>query len=102
MGTHPVLTLGAFVRRDAYHYYPSSNPFADLAPDLQSQTVGQDRTLTNTGIRSNVSYVKGIHNLKAGVTYTQTFLTERDQLGVVDPTYLASLTAANGNACVDA
>ena len=25
-----VLTLGAFVRRDQYNYYPSGNPFADL------------------------------------------------------------------------
>jgi hypothetical protein len=97
-----VFTLGAFVRRDAYHYYPSSNPFADLAPDLQAQTVGQDRTLANAGIRSNVSYVKGIHNLKAGVTYQQTFLNENDRLGVVDPTYLDSLTDANGDSCVDA
>ncbi len=29
-----VLTLGGFVRRDAYNYYPSANPFADLgAPE---------------------------------------------------------------------
>ena len=25
-----VFTLGAFVRRDHYNYYPSANPFADL------------------------------------------------------------------------
>jgi hypothetical protein len=96
-----VLTLGAFVRRDQYNYYPSGNPFADLAPDLQSQTVGQDRTLTNAGIRSYISYVKGIHNVKAGVTYQQTFLDENDKIGVVDPTFLASLSDANGNSCVD-
>ncbi|HEX3351301.1 MAG TPA: TonB-dependent receptor [Terriglobales bacterium] len=82
-----VFTLGAFIRRDQYNYYPSANPFADLAPDLQAQTVGQDRTLTNAGIRSNVSYAKGMHNIKAGVTYQQTFLDENDQLGLVDPTF---------------
>jgi hypothetical protein len=82
-----VLTVGAFVRRDQYNYYPSKNPFADLAPDLQSQTVGQDRTLTNAGLRSNVSYVKGIHNVKVGVTYEQTFLNENDHVGIVDPTF---------------
>ena len=97
-----VFTLGAFVRRDQYNYYPSGNPFADLAPDLQSQTVGQDRSLTNAGIRSNISYVKGIHNVKAGLTYQQTFLNENDTIGVVDPTFLASLSDANGNSCVDA
>jgi len=82
-----VLTLGAFVRRDQFNYYPSSNPFADLGPtNLQRETVTQDRTLTNAGLRSYVSYVKGIHNVKAGVTYQQTFLTENDHLGIVDPT----------------
>ena len=45
-------------------------------PSLQSETVGQNRTLTNAGLRSDVSYVKGIHNVKVGVTYEQTFLTK--------------------------
>jgi hypothetical protein len=81
-----VFTLGGFVRRDEYNYYPSDNPFSDLAPSLQSQTVGQDRTLTNAGVRSNLSYAKGIHNIKAGVVYQQTFLTENDSVGIVDPT----------------
>jgi hypothetical protein len=87
VSNNAVFTLGAFVRRDQYNYYPSNNPFADLAPDLQSQTVGQDRTLTNAGIRSNISYVKGIHNIKAGATYQQTFLDENNKLGIVDPTF---------------
>jgi hypothetical protein len=83
-----VFTLGAFVRHDDYHYYPSADPFADLGPpSLQRQSVGQHRTLTNAGIRSDISYVKGIHNIKAGVTYEQTFLNEDDSLGIVDPTY---------------
>ncbi len=102
LNNNAVFTLGAFVRRDQYNYYPSANPFSDLAPSLQSQTVGQNRTLTNAGLRSNVSYVKGIHNLKVGATYSQTFLNENDKVGVVDPTFLASLTDVNGAACVDA
>ncbi|MGH9499721.1 MAG: carboxypeptidase regulatory-like domain-containing protein [Terriglobales bacterium] len=97
-----VFTLGAFVRRDQYNYYPSADPFADFAPDLQSQTVGQNRTLTNAGLRSSLSYVKGIHNVKAGITYEQTFLNENDKLGIVDPGFLGSLTDANGNSCLDA
>ncbi|HEY1678601.1 MAG TPA: TonB-dependent receptor [Candidatus Sulfotelmatobacter sp.] len=95
-----VFTLGAFVRRDAYNYYPSANPFADLGPPgVQSETVGQDRTLANTGLRSSVSYVKGIHNIKVGAVYEQTFLTENDNVGIVDPTYLPSLTDTNGLPC---
>jgi len=33
--------------------------------------------------------VKGIHQIKAGATYTQTFLNEDDSVGIVDPTYNA-------------
>lgn len=92
-----VFTLGAFVRRDAYNYYPSANPFADLgAPGLQSETVSQNRTLLNAGLRSDVSYVKGIHNLKVGATYEQTFLDEKDPFGIVDPTLNAPCVDANG------
>jgi hypothetical protein len=82
-----VFTLGAYIRRDQFNYYPSSDPFADLGPiNLQRETVSQDRTLTNAGLRSDLSYVKGIHNLKIGATYQQTFLDEGDKLGIVDPT----------------
>jgi hypothetical protein len=84
-----VFTLRAFVRKDQYNYYPSADPFADFSPDLQAQTIIQDRKLTNAGVRGDISYVKGIHNIKAGVTYQQTFLTENDQLGTVDPGFLA-------------
>ncbi len=98
IGSTAVFTFGAFVRRDTYNYYPSANPFADLAPDLQSETVGQDRTLTNTGLRSDISYVKGMHNLKVGATYEQTFLTENDRLGIVDPTLNPVCFNADGSA----
>lgn len=81
-----VLTFGGFVRQDQYNYYPSTDPLADLAPDLQAESFGQHRKLTNAGLRSDISYVKGMHNLKVGAAYEQTFLTENDQLGIVDPT----------------
>jgi hypothetical protein len=97
-----VFTLGAFVRRDQYNYYPSGNPFADLGPtNLQRETVGQNRKLTNAGLRSDLSYVKGIHNVKAGVVYQQTFLDEQDSLGIVDPTLLPSFGCPNGNPAPD-
>ena len=51
--------------------------------------MGQNRTLTNAGLRSDLSYVKGINQIKAGVTYQQTFLNEDDTIGIVDPTYNA-------------
>jgi hypothetical protein len=102
ISSNAVFTIGAFVRRDAYDYYPSANPFADLGPfSLQRETVAQNRTLTNAGAHSEVSYVRGIHNIKAGIVYEQTFLTENDSLGIVDPTFnapcLTLSTAANPN-----
>jgi carboxypeptidase family protein/TonB-dependent receptor-like protein len=89
-GSSAVLTFGGFVRRDHYNYYPSADPFADFSPDLQSVSIQQDRTLLNPGVRASISYVKGIHNFKAGVLYEQTILTEDEHLGVVDPGYVSS------------
>jgi hypothetical protein len=109
IGTTAVFTFGGFVRKDQFNYYPSSDPFNDLSPDLQAQTFSQDRKLTNVGLRSDVSYVKGIHNIKAGITVEHTFLTENDKIGIVDPTFLSAfnLLDASGNAipgttCLDA
>jgi hypothetical protein len=94
LGNTAVFTLGAFVRRDQFNYYPSANPFADLGPiNLQRETVAQNRTLTNAGLRSDISYVKGINNLKVGAVYEQTFLDEHDPLGIVDPTLNAPCVA---------
>jgi len=93
-GSASVLTLGGFVRRDHYNYYPSGDPFADFSPDLQSSTISQDRTLLNAGARASLSYVKGIHNFKGGVVFEHTFLNEDDHLGVVDPGYVATIGPA--------
>jgi hypothetical protein len=98
-GTSTLLTTGVFWRHDQYNYYPSGNPFNDFSPLLQSETIAQDRTLGNLGFRSDLSYVKGRHNIKAGVTVQHTFLTEKDSLGIVDPTFIPSLTDANGSPC---
>jgi carboxypeptidase family protein/TonB-dependent receptor-like protein len=79
-----VFTLGAFVRHDQYNYYPSRNPFADFGL-LQQETFSQLRTLTNAGLRSDFSYTKNGHNVKVGATYQHFFLSEHDNLGIVDP-----------------
>ncbi len=98
MGPNAVFTLGAYVRQDQYNYYPSNDPFADLGP-INSETISQSRSLTNSGVRSDYSWVKGIHNVKAGVTYQQTFLNENDAFGIIDPTVLPSTLDAAGNPC---
>jgi hypothetical protein len=85
-----VLTTNYFFRRDSFNYYPSKNPFADLgAPDLQQESIAQQRSLANTGMVSDVTYTHGVHNVKAGVSYEQTFLDENFQLGIVAPTLVA-------------
>jgi hypothetical protein len=86
LNNNTVFTFGGWMRRDGYNYYPSSDPFADLQPDLQRQTIGQTRYLTNAGARAEIAYVKGINNIKAGAVFQHTFLTENDSFGVVDPT----------------
>jgi Carboxypeptidase regulatory-like domain len=99
IGGRAVWTIGAFVRQDQFQYYPTANPFADLTPNLQSDSIAQSRRLTNAGLRTDISYASGIHNVKAGITYEHTFLTEKDSFGIVDPNLLSSLTGANGNPC---
>src|ERR1035437_7222436 len=98
IGNNTVFNLGAFVRRDDYHYYPSGNPLADLGPaNLQTSSIEQYRTLTNAAVHSDVSYAKGIHTAKAGAQYGQTFLRENDSLGVVDATYNSPCLDVSGN-----
>ena len=83
--------MGAFVRRDNYNYYPSNNPLADLGPpNLQTASIAQNRTLTNAAVHSDFSYSKGIHTIKIGAQYGQTFLNENDSLGIVQSTYAFS------------
>jgi hypothetical protein len=98
MGSNAVLTLGGWVRRDQYNYYPSPDPFDDLGP-LQDETVSQTRYLTNTGFRGAVSYVKGIHNLKIGFTAEHTYLNESDSFGIVNPGLLPGCPAALAASC---
>jgi hypothetical protein len=97
INSRTVLTLGAFVRRDQYNYYPSADPFADESPDLQQETVSQNRTLTNAGFRAVLSYVKGINNVKAGFTFENTALSENDKFGIVDPSVNAVCLNADGS-----
>jgi hypothetical protein len=93
LNTSTVLTIGAWVRHDEYNYYPSPDLFSDLGP-LQDETFSQFRTLTNAGLRADVTYVKGIHNIKLGGTFQHTFLTENDTFGIVNPGLLAGCTSA--------
>ena len=95
-GSSAIYTLGGFVRQDQFNYYPSPDPFADFGP-IQSATLSQSRRLTNWGIRTSGSYVKGINNIQAGLVYEQTGLSENDGFGIVDPGLLGSLGCLDGS-----
>jgi hypothetical protein len=103
IGSDAVFTLAGFVREDQYNYYPSGNPFNDFSPDLQAESFGQSRSLKNVGAHADVSYVKGIHNFKAGALLEHWFLTEDDILAIVDPGFLAGLGCPNAtiSACTN-
>jgi hypothetical protein len=96
IGNNSVFNFGPYFRKDFYNYYPSNNPLADLGP-IQTQSISQDRTLFNMGVRSDYSYVKGIHNIKMGATYQQTLLREHDNLGVVSSTFNSPCVDVNGS-----
>ncbi len=97
LSSSTVLTFGGFARQDQYNYYPSNDPFADFVPDLQTSSIGQNRRLTNLGSKATVSYVKGPHNIKAGVQYEDTILTEKDTFGIVDPMFNSVCLNAQGS-----
>jgi hypothetical protein len=96
MSPTSVWNFGAYLRKDNYHYYGSRDPLADLGP-VQQQSIGQDRSLTNEGLHTDLSWVKGGHNVKLGAMYEQTPLEESDRLGIVDPGYLDSLGCMAGD-----
>src|ERR1017187_2510069 len=86
VGANSVFNFGGFVRRDSYNYYPSKNPLADLGP-IQNESIIQARSLTNAGLRSDFSYVKGVNNIKVGAVYQHTFLRENDSIGLINAAF---------------
>ena len=79
-----LLTINPFIRQDRVHYYPSPDPANDTPA-----TTSQNRRLTNWGVRGDVSYVSGRHNLKIGGQIMQTRLSENFTLGLTDFTFNA-------------
>jgi hypothetical protein len=81
-GTRTLLTVNGFVRQDRLTYSPSPDPFAD-----QPGSVSQDRTLSNFGVKSDVTYSAGRHNVKFGGSASATRLHEQFTLGFTDPSF---------------
>jgi carboxypeptidase family protein len=91
IGSKTLFTANGFVRRDHLIYSPSPDPFADLPG-----SVSQDRTLTNFGVKADVTYTTGNHNVKAGGSITATQLHEKFSFGITDPT-APDFADENGN-----
>ncbi len=87
-----VLTINPYYRLDQINYAPSANPFND-----QTTTVSQQRRLANAGIRADLAYVKGIHNIKIGGQFQHTFLKEGFEFGITDANFNPLCFDQNGN-----
>ena len=77
-----VLSINPYYRLDNVKYLASRNPFSD-----QTITFGESRRLNNTGVKADLSYVKGKNNAKFGVQLSHTFLTEGFNFGITDPDF---------------
>jgi hypothetical protein len=82
IGAKTLFTANGFVRQDHLTYTPSADPFAD-----QPGSVSQDRKLTNFGVKADVSYTAGNHNVKVGGTISATRLNENFTIGFTDPDF---------------
>ncbi|MBA3912610.1 MAG: TonB-dependent receptor [Acidobacteriales bacterium] len=87
-----LLSVNAYVRQDRVGYFPSGDFFSD-----QPATLYENRRLTNAGIKTDLSYVRGIHNIKGGLNFYHTFLSEHFDLGVTDPGYNAVCLLPDGS-----
>jgi hypothetical protein len=88
LGEKTLFTANGFVRQDHLTYTPSGDPFADTPA-----TVSQDRKLTNIGVKADVSYTAGAHNVKLGGTISATQLDENFTIGFTDPAFNAPASA---------
>jgi hypothetical protein len=91
LNSSSVLAVNGFVRQDRVKYTPSADPFSDTPG-----TAGQNRRLTNFGVKADVSHVHGRHNLKFGGTVMATKLDEEFTLGLTDPTLNSPCVDAEG------
>ncbi len=94
-GSTMALTISPWFRQDQVSYYPSRNTFSD-----QPVSIGQSRRLASTGVRADLSWVHGIHNVKIGGQASVELLREFFQLGITDPTFNAPCLTSNGLAYV--
>jgi Carboxypeptidase regulatory-like domain len=87
--SHTLFTVNPYIRKDQFNYYPSDQdtPF----------TASQNRHLLNWGVKSDISTVRGRHNLKIGLDLKQTRLLEEFGFGITDFGFNAVCLDADGS-----
>lgn len=90
-----LFSVNAWVRQQRVGYFPTANQFAD-----QPATFSQSRRLTHLGVRSDASYLRGLHNFKAGIQFQHYFLSEAFTLGLTDPLFNALCVNSVGTPAV--
>lgn len=95
-GADALIALQPFMRITQVRYFPSADPFSDLPA-----TVSQDRRQAHYGFTADATYSHGIHEIKAGMEFVSTPLTENFGLGVTDPTFNPVCLDASGNPVLD-
>jgi Carboxypeptidase regulatory-like domain len=86
-----LLTANTWVRQDRVNYFPSANLFSD-----QPATLSQSRRLTSTGLRTDLTYSRGRHDVKGGVQLQITPLSEAFDTGLTDPAFNSPCVDASG------
>jgi len=92
IGSKTLLTANGFVRQDHLTYTPSPDPLSD-----EGGSVSQDRKLTNLGVKADVAYSSGNHNVKVGGTISATKLDEGFTIGFTDPVFNSPCLTATGD-----
>ena len=95
---YSILNFGGYVRRDAYNYYPSNNPLADLGAGDAAEPDDLAGSLADECWRAGRYLVcEGHQQHQAGRHYEQTFLRENDTLGIVNNTFNSPCMDLFGN-----
>jgi carboxypeptidase family protein len=80
LSNRSLFTANAFVRHDHLRFDPSTDPFEDTPA-----TVSQDRSLTNNGVKADLSMSLPRHTIKFGGGLSWTKLREQFTFGITDP-----------------
>jgi Carboxypeptidase regulatory-like domain/TonB-dependent Receptor Plug Domain len=95
-GGNGLVAFQPFARITHVQYFPSADTFSDLPA-----TVGQDRRQAHYGFTADLTYSRGPHEIKAGMKFASSPLTENFALGITDPAFNPVCLDPNGNPVLD-